>query len=116
MTTTKASVQAVSKADLLKPRITHATVEIDGVGIFKIRPLSRAEAFEVQEMRGDNLLEAENVLISYGLVDPQLTPAEVGEWAAVAPAGDLAAVSMGIGRISGMMPDSGKESYKSARG
>ena len=105
----------ISKEDLLKPRIEHGTVAIEGLGEFTIRPLTRAEAFDVQTMRDESVLEAENLLISLGLINPQMSPNDVADWAAVAPAGHLAAVSMAIGRISGMMPESGKESYKSTR-
>jgi hypothetical protein len=109
-------VPPISKADLLKPRIEHGTVAIEGLGEFTIRPLTRAEAFDVQTMRDESVLAAENLLISLGLVDPEMTVEEVDRWSQVAPAGHLAAVSMAIGRISGMMPESGKESYKSPRG
>jgi len=107
----------VNKDDLFRPRVQEVgIVQIDGVGAFKIRPLTRAQALEVQELREVSLLDAENLLISYGLVDPALTQEEVQRWAENAPAGDLAAVSMGIGRISGMMPDSGKGATKSTAG
>jgi hypothetical protein len=106
---------AISKEDLLKPRLEQGTVTIDGVGEFTIRPLTRAEAFDVQTLRDESVLAAENLIISLGLVDPTMTVDEVDAWAEVAPAGHLAAVSLAIGTISGMMPTSGKESYKSLR-
>jgi hypothetical protein len=105
----------ISKADLLKPRLEQGTVTIEGLGEFTIRPLTRSEAFDVQTQREESVLAAENLLISLGLVDPKMTVDEVADWAAVAPAGHLAAVSMAIGSISGMMPESRKESYKSPR-
>jgi hypothetical protein len=105
----------VSKDDLLKPRIGEGDLTVPDVGTFRIRPLTRAQAFEVQELREVSVLDAENLLISYGLVEPAMTQDEVARWAECAPGGELAAVSMGIGKVSGMMPGSGKESYKSVR-
>ena len=71
----------------------------------------------MQEARDrDGLAAADAMLISLGLVDPALSLEEAVEWQETPGQGETAAaVSEGIGRISGLMRDSGKEAYKSAR-
>ncbi|HYF73908.1 MAG TPA: hypothetical protein VD864_13855 [Nocardioides sp.] len=83
----------------------------DGMTV-TVRALSRNEALGVQDLATTQ--EKDDFIISKGMTDPQLTPAEVSEWGAAAPAGDLQAVSRRIAELSGMLPDSGKEAYKSA--
>lgn len=106
-----------TKDHLLKPSIEHGTVTVDGLD-YEIRPLSRAQQIAVQEARErDGLGAADALLVSLGLVDPALSRDEAEQWQHTSgQAAAAAAVSEGIGRISGMMPDSGKETYKSVRG
>jgi hypothetical protein len=100
---------------LTKPSIEHGTVTVDGLD-FEIRPLSRREQIEVQETREKHgLAQADALLLHYGMVDPALTEEQAAVWQATPGQGAAgAAVSEGIGRISGMMPGSGKAAYKSA--
>lgn len=106
-----------TKDHLLKPSVEHGTVTVDGLD-YEIRPLSRKQQISVQEIRErDGLAAADAQLVAWGLVDPALTREDVELWQDTpGQAQAAAAVSEGIGRISGMMPDSGKESYKSVRG
>jgi hypothetical protein len=100
---------------LTKPSIDHGIVDVDGVE-FEIRPLSRKQQIEVQELRErEGLAPADALLCHYGLIDPALTLGEVEAWHATEGQGQAAsAVSQGIGTISGMFRDSGKAAYKSA--
>ena len=100
---------------LLKPSIDHGTVSVDGLD-FEIRPLSRREQIRVQETRErDGLAAADALLVHLGLVNPALALDDAVAWQDTPGQGAAAAaVSEGIGRISGMMPDSGKAAYKSA--
>ena len=102
-------------AHLTKPGIGNGTVDVDGVE-FEIRPLSRGEQIEVQEVRErDGLAAADALLVHYGLVDPALSVEQVAAWFDTIGQGPAAAaVSQGIGTISGMFRDSGKAAYKSA--
>jgi hypothetical protein len=105
----------VNLDELLKPRIGEGTVDIDGVGRFTIRAVTRAQALQVQKIgaTGD-ISGSENLLISLGLVDPVMSPEQVATWAECAPAGELQAISVAIGTISGMHDTAGKDAYKSA--
>jgi hypothetical protein len=98
------------------PKVEHGTVTVDGLD-FEIRPLSREEQIEVQEARErDGLAAADALLCSRGMVDPAMDIDEVVAWQRKPGQGEYAAaVSQGIGTISGMFPDSGKAAYKSPR-
>lgn len=100
---------------LLKPSVGHGTVTVGDLE-FEIRPLSRKQQIAVQESRErDGLAAADALLLHLGMVDPALTEDEAIEWQDTPGQGEAAAaVSEGIGRISGMMRDSGKAAYKSA--
>ncbi len=99
---------------LLKPRIGEGIVDIEGVGRFTIRAVTRAQALQVQQIgQSGDVSGSENLLISLGLVEPALTPEQVAAWAEAAPAGELQAISVAIGTISGMHASAGKDAYKS---
>lgn len=98
------------------PKVGNGIINVDGLE-FEIRPLSRNEQIEVQEVRErDGLAAADALLCAYGMVDPAMTVEEVREWHAKRGQGEnAAAVSQGIGTVSGMLRDSGKAAYKSLR-
>lgn len=83
----------------------------------EIRPLSRKEALQVHELQEKSgMLASESLLLHLGMVDPAMSLQDIEEWMGDAgAAGDVQAVSRAIGVISGMVPGSGKEAYKSAR-
>lgn len=98
------------------PKVGNGTVDVDGLE-FEIRPLTREQQIEVQETReADGLAAADALLCHYGMVDPAMTLEEVAQWHREVGQGEnAAAVSQGIGTISGMLRDSGKAAYKSVR-
>src|SRR5688572_30491197 len=91
----------IDKATLLKARLAEQEVDIPGVGTVRVRALSRAEALEVQGLGGD-VAAIERKILALGMVDPPLTDAEVGEWYAAAPAGELEPVCQAIVAMSGL--------------
>jgi hypothetical protein len=103
-----------TKDHLLKPSVEHGTVTVDDLD-YEIRPLSRKQQIAVQEIRErDGLAAADAQLLAWGMVDPALTLDEAEQWQQTEGQSAAAgAVSEGIGRISGMFPGAGKESYKS---
>jgi len=105
---------AVSKADLLKKRFGVEEVEIEGVGTVKVRPLTRAEALELQG-REMGVAEMERCLVSLALVEPKLTEDEVATWQENSPAGELQPVAAAIVRLSGMEQTAAKEAVKQFR-
>lgn len=105
---------AISKADLLKKRFGVEDVEIPGVGMVQVRPLSRAEALALQGVEL-GVEEMERRLLALAVVSPQLTGDEVGEWQANSPAGELEPVVRAITRLSGMEQSAVKEAVKQFR-
>jgi hypothetical protein len=107
--------QLVDKAALLGGRAFGVTpVAIPGMGIIKIRPLSRAEALAVYQ-RDMSAAEMEQTLISAACVEPTFTPREVGQWQASSAAGEMVIVVNAILELSGMEIGSGKAAYKQFR-
>lgn len=106
---------AVSKTDLLKKRFGVEDVDIPGVGSVQVRPLSRAEALEIQGVEL-GVAEMERRLLSLALLDPKLTEDEVAQWQANSPAGELQPVVLAITRLSGMEQSEPKEAVKQFRG
>jgi hypothetical protein len=111
---------AISKDQLLRPRVsavdphdTYVTLP-DGDRVF-IRPLARSQSLAVHEAQQEHGLgHAEALLLSLGMVEPSLSVEEAAAWLETpGAAADCEAVSRGIGVISGMVPASGKEAYKS---
>lgn len=103
----------MDKALLFKSRLPEGDVEVPGVGTVRVRGLSRAEAYALQEAEQQpDVLARERVVVALCMVSPPLTEDEVGEWQKVSPAGELEAVSDKIGELSGMLDDSAKEVVK----
>lgn len=86
-------------------------VPIPGVGTMRVRALSRAEALRLENAGSSATREAQ--ILSWGIVDPVLTVAEVNQWLATSPAGEAQPVSQKIAELSGMLEDSAKSAYKS---
>ena len=102
----------ISKDQLLKGRLPERDVEIPDVGTVRVRGLSRAEALECQKLAAD-VSDLECKILSFGLVDPALSPAEVGEWYGAAPAGEIDPVTTAIQELSGLGEGAAKTAYKS---
>jgi hypothetical protein len=103
----------MDKAKLLKARTGKVTsVPVDG-GEVKVRPLTRAEA---HALRGREYTEeeAERKVLALAMVQPSLTEEEVGEWQAVAPAGELDEVLDVVLEISGMAKNAAKSGLQEA--
>jgi len=88
------------KARLLKPRVPEGTVELEGIGTVRVRGLSRAEVFMTQQCKGVEATERK--ILALGLLDPQMTEAEVKEWQEGSPAGEMEPVAAKIRDLSGL--------------
>lgn len=106
---------AVTKEDLLKKRFGVEDFEIPGVGLVKIKPLSRAEAMSVQGTEIP-VIELERYILSKALVEPKMTEADVQAWQESSPAGELEPLLDRVVEISGMKKAASKEAVKSFRG
>jgi len=101
-------VATLDKAALLKRKRSDRTEPVDlGEGTVTVRGLSRGEINRARAAAGkanrDNQVETlDNHFIAAGLVDPEMTVAEVAEWLENAPAGDSVAVLSTIQELSGL--------------
>lgn len=100
----------IDKELLLKVRLPEAEVEVPGVGVVRVRALSRAEAMQMQGVSGTEAIERK--MLAMALVDPVLTEDEVGQWQQVSIAGELEPVTNKVAELSGMNDDAAKVMYK----
>lgn len=106
----------MDKAALFTARTSQREVTVEGIGVFTVRGLSRAEVLRIQDIaKGDSLI-TEQLIVSMGSVDPQLTQDEVAQWQAVALATEMDPVSTAIAELSGLSARADKETYRSFRG
>ena len=105
----------VDKAALLSGRAFGVTsVPIPGLGVIKIRPLSRAEALKIYNREMD-AAEMEQIVISLACVEPTFTKGEVAQWQASSAAGEMLILIDAILEKSGMDLGAGKAAYKRFR-
>jgi len=101
-------VATLDKEALLKRRRTDRTEEVDlGEGTVTVRGLSRGEINRARVVAGkaskDNQVATLDIhYIAAGLVEPEMTVAEVAEWLENAPAGDSVTVLGVIQELSGL--------------
>lgn len=92
------------------------TEEID-LGRMKVtvKSVTRAEGVKIGETKG--LLDRERKLISWGMVDPELTYQDVEAWQnQPGSSGEIDMVTRAILQLSGMLEDAKKESFQEATG
>jgi len=105
---------ALSKTDLLRKRFGVEDVEIPGVGIVRLRPLSRAEVLELEGKEMPAAV-AEQKLVARAMVEPKLTEDDVAQWQANSPAAEIQPVIEAIARMSGIEPNVSKEALTQFR-
>lgn len=109
-----AALTRADKATLFAPRIEHAEVDIPGVGTVLVRGLSRLEAGQVEARTTSEARE--RLILHLGMVDPELSEAEAGQWMRNATAGEVALASKRIGQLSGLLEESPREQFPSDGG
>lgn len=112
-----ASVQVVDKAALLAgTAFGIRSVPIPGMGVIKVRPISRAAAMELYE-QDMSAAEMEQALLVKGCAEPTFTRSEVAAWQESDGAGgNILRVVEAILELSGMDIGAGKRAYKRFRG
>jgi hypothetical protein len=98
----------LSRTEILARKVGKGTAELPSGGEVAIRALTRDEALKVNEL--DTTADRENMIIHLGMTDPKLSLEDVAAWAVEGSAGDLAAISNAVGRLSGMVEGAGKSS------
>ena len=85
-------------------------VKVEGLGLVRVRGLSRDEAIRTQTDAGT--LATEQLMLSYGMVRPTMTVAQAARWQKSSLANVIEPVSRRIGELSGMLDSSAKEIVK----
>jgi hypothetical protein len=102
--------EPVSKDAFLNQSLPESNLHIEGVGVVRIRSLSRAIALRLQEQ--DSNVERERYALRHGLVSPSLTNTEIKQWQESAPAGFIEPITNAILKLSGMLEESEKEAVE----
>lgn len=97
----------MDKELLFKPRLAEEDLDLPGVGTIRLRALTRDEVLAAREEHTDEDGEVDraaldNAILARSMVDPELTEDEVAQWAAAAPAGEVAHVVEAVMRVSAM--------------
>ncbi|GIF71909.1 hypothetical protein [Asanoa siamensis] len=109
----------MDKKTVLAERFKTGDVEVEGVGTFTVRGMSRWEvamANKALEKGGD--LEYERFVLARCILDPVMTEGEIGEWQKVAGPLELVTVGNKVNELSGIgkgadksdLPEDGDES------
>lgn len=102
---------SLDRAALLRPRLEEDDVPVGKLGTVRVRALSRKEAADLNDLT--DTLAREAFIVATGMVDPVMTKADVLDWQAAAPAGELDPIALRIGELSGLLESSEKDAYKS---
>jgi hypothetical protein len=86
--------------------------DIPGMGSIFVRGLNRLEAHIVAAC-GNDVEGKERKILSFGVVDPELTDADVRSWMKAAPSDVIDKVVTKIAELSGMVDGADKLAYKS---
>jgi len=103
----------IDKEAFLKHRLGESAVDLPGVGIVRVRGLSRAEAFRVQKAGDPDAME--RLVVFLGLVEPRLTEDEVAAWYEAAPAGEIDLLVRPIQELSGLSEGAAKSGLPPVR-
>lgn len=104
----------LSKDQILARKLGHDVVTLpDGSGTVEVRGLNRRESMTVSAV--DDAGERDILLMSYGMVDPVMTPDEVRQWGDSDDTGTLEVVSRRIGELSRMVEGAGKSGVSRSR-
>lgn len=107
-----------NKDKLFAPRIEIGTVEVPGVGVVKVRGLSRWEMLTAGKLSDKGPLYMERAMLAYAFVglddeEYRLTEDDVAQWQRNSPATELQSVIYKVNELSGVARGSAKEQYKS---
>ena len=104
----------IDRAAFLKHRLGERTVELPGVGMVRVRGLSREEVFSLKKENGDEAKERR--LIELAMVEPKLSAQDVADWYAHAPAGEIDLLLAPIQELSALNEGAPKSGVSAVRG
>ena len=91
-------------------------VKLEGVGVVRVRALSRYEVLLASKgVNEDDTLAIEQAMISMAMVEPKMSKKDVEKWQRESPLGQIQHVTSKINELSGIGKNSGKDAYKSVR-
>lgn len=105
---------ALTREQILARKVAGKTepFKIDGDEVI-IRGLTRNEALRVRECATTG--DMDNLMISFGLVDPVMSPEDVDAWGEGGDAGTMIRLSNRISELSGMVEGAGKSGVPRTR-
>lgn len=105
----------MDKAKLLAERFPTGEVEVEGVGTFNVRGMSRWElamAAKAQESGGE--MEFERFVLARCILGPDtFTEDEIGQWQKVAGPLELVTIGNKVNELSGLKKGAEKDAIKS---
>lgn len=104
----------IDREAFLKHRLGERTVELPGVGMVRVRGLSREEAFSLKKEADVEAMERK--LVEIAMVEPKLSADDVAEWYAHAPAGEIDLIVGPIQELSALNEGAPKSGVPSVRG
>jgi hypothetical protein len=107
-------MSGVDREALFKARLPEEEYELAGLGVLRIRGLSRGEVLAAQH-DDPRLAVFERRLLARGVVDPKLTETDVGRWQEASPAGEMEPLIKRIEQLSGIGSEVEKGAYESFR-
>lgn len=105
----------MDKAQLTARRLPEGEVDIPGVGMVRVRGLSRWELLTAGKRESEGVMAMERCMLAFGMLDPQMGEDDVAAWQKASPAGEIMPVISKINELSGIGKDSQKGAYKSVR-
>jgi hypothetical protein len=100
----------MDKAALLAKRLPEEDLELPGVGVVRLRGLSRAQALAANDLTSE---QRELRWLHLGFVDPAMTEEDVQQWRDAATYAEIELVAEKIAELSGMAETSVKDATKS---
>ncbi|MET7989853.1 hypothetical protein ABZU76_02980 [Amycolatopsis sp. NPDC005232] len=104
----------VSKEDLLAKTFGVEEFDVPQLGVFKIRPLTRAEALTVKDKELP-VAKAEQWIIAHAVAEPVLSEKDVEQLQKQLPAGLFTPLTDRIAEISGMKKEAAKSGVPGVR-
>lgn len=106
--------KVLTKEDLLRDRFGIQDYELEGLGVVRIRSVSREM---VLGMRGLDppltALQQEQRVVSAAMVEPKMSEADVAAWQKASSAGEMEPLAAAIMKLSGLGKDAQKDAVKS---
>jgi hypothetical protein len=103
----------ISKETFLKSYLPEGTTDVLGIGVIRIRGLSRAEVLKASDMSRE---DREVAFLVAGIVEPELSEPDVRAWRESTTTRTVNAVVEAILDLSGMLERSAAEAKRSFQG